>query len=49
VKAERAMFARLALADKTIREYPEMRHALSIERGREAVFADIVAWLDKRG
>jgi alpha-beta hydrolase superfamily lysophospholipase len=48
VRAERRIFARLTAADRTIREYPEMHHALSIERGRETVFADIAAWLDAR-
>jgi acylglycerol lipase len=48
VRAERRLFAALPPADKTIREYPEMHHALSIDLGRELVFADIVEWLDKR-
>jgi alpha-beta hydrolase superfamily lysophospholipase len=47
-RAERRMFEALAAGDKTIREYPEMFHALSIELGREAVFQDIAAWLDAR-
>jgi len=46
--ASRAAFRGLAAPDKTKIEYPEMYHALSIEQGREKVFADILAWLDKR-
>jgi alpha-beta hydrolase superfamily lysophospholipase len=46
--AERKMFAKLPLADKTLREYPEMHHALSIDLGREDVFRDIVGWLNER-
>jgi alpha-beta hydrolase superfamily lysophospholipase len=48
VRAERRTFEALASGDKTIREYPEMFHALSIELGREAVFEDIAGWLDRR-
>ena len=48
VRAERRMFAALPPAVKTIREYPEMYHALSIDLGRERVFADIVDWLNER-
>jgi alpha-beta hydrolase superfamily lysophospholipase len=44
----RKLFANLPLKDKTKIEYPEMYHALSIELGREKVFADILAWLEKR-
>jgi alpha-beta hydrolase superfamily lysophospholipase len=44
----RRFFARLPLRDKTKLEYPEMRHALSIELGREKVFADILNWMEKR-
>jgi alpha-beta hydrolase superfamily lysophospholipase len=46
--AERRMFAKLPLADKTLREYPGMHHALSIDLGREDVFGDIVGWLNGR-
>lgn len=47
-KAGRKIFAKLGPADKTIIEYPDMRHALSIERGREGVFEDILGWTEKR-
>ena len=42
------IFGSLKTEDKTLIKYPEMRHALSIERGREKVFADILQWLRKR-
>jgi alpha-beta hydrolase superfamily lysophospholipase len=44
----RQVFTRLRLKDKRLIEYPEMRHALSIELDREKVFADILNWLEKR-
>jgi alpha-beta hydrolase superfamily lysophospholipase len=47
-KAGRKLFPKLPLQDKTMIEYPEMYHALSIELGREKVFADILSWLDQR-
>lgn len=47
-KAGRRLFGKMALSDKTLIDYPDMRHALSIERDRERVFADILAWLDSR-
>jgi alpha-beta hydrolase superfamily lysophospholipase len=47
-KAGRQVFDGLKLKDKTKIEYPEMLHALSIELGREKVFADILNWLSKR-
>jgi acylglycerol lipase len=47
-RASRRIFGKLALADKTLIEYPEMFHALSIDLGRERVFQDILDWTDKR-
>jgi alpha-beta hydrolase superfamily lysophospholipase len=47
-RASRKLFAKMSLDDKTLLEYPDMHHALSIELGREKVFADILAWLRKR-
>jgi len=47
-KESKAVFARLKSRDKKLIEYPEMLHALSIEAGREKVFADIAAWLAQR-
>lgn len=46
--AERKMFDALKLQDKTLLDYPEMFHALSIELGRERVFQDILEWLEKK-
>jgi alpha-beta hydrolase superfamily lysophospholipase len=46
--AARQLFDKLKLGDKTKIEYPEMLHALSIELGREKVFADILNWLARR-
>ena len=42
------IFRKIALADKTIIEYPDMLHALSIDLGREKVFEDIAAWAAPR-
>ncbi len=47
-KASRSIFKRLKTPDKIIIEYPEMRHALSIELGKEKVFEDILRWVQKR-
>jgi alpha-beta hydrolase superfamily lysophospholipase len=44
----RKIFAKLASADKTLIEYPEMFHALYIDLDREKVFADIAEWAGKR-
>lgn len=46
--AGKKLIASLPLKDKTMIEYPEMLHALSIDLGREKVFADILNWLEKR-
>jgi acylglycerol lipase len=47
-QAARHVFDGLKLQDKAKIEYPEMLHALSIDLGREQVFADILNWLGKR-
>ncbi|MGZ5488229.1 MAG: alpha/beta fold hydrolase [Candidatus Aminicenantales bacterium] len=47
-RAGRKVFGKVAAADKTIVEYPEMFHALSIDLGRETVFRDILDWTAKR-
>ena len=44
----RKIFSKVAAADKAIIEYPEMYHALYVDRGREKVFADILDWTAKR-
>ena len=47
-RAGRKMFQKLPLADKTLLEYPDMLHALSIDLGREKVFEDILDWVAPR-
>ncbi|MCX6571233.1 MAG: alpha/beta fold hydrolase [Candidatus Aminicenantes bacterium] len=47
-RAGRKMFQKLPLADKTLLEYPDMLHALSIDLGREKVFKDILDWVAPR-
>jgi alpha-beta hydrolase superfamily lysophospholipase len=44
-KKSKKIFNRLQLKDKKMIEYPGMYHALSIEKGKEKVFADILAWV----
>ncbi|HTY13283.1 MAG TPA: lysophospholipase [Candidatus Omnitrophota bacterium] len=44
----RKLFDSLKLKDKNKIEYPGMYHALSIEKGREQVFGDILFWLNQR-
>jgi acylglycerol lipase len=47
-RTSRKIFEKLALEDKTLIEYPDMLHALSIDVGRERVFQDIVDWTGRR-
>ena len=47
VAASRRVYANLMMEDKTLIEYSDMLHALSIDLGREKVFADIVSWLSR--
>jgi alpha-beta hydrolase superfamily lysophospholipase len=47
-KESRAVFKKLASPDRTAIEYPEMLHNLAIDIGKEKVFSDTLAWLDKR-
>jgi len=47
-RAGRKMFRKLPLADKTLLEYPDMLHALSIDMDRERVFKDILDWAAPR-
>lgn len=42
------IFNGLTVKNKSLIEYKEMRHALSIEAGREKVFEDILEWTKKR-
>lgn len=43
--ASMRVFEALQTSDKALKVYPEMYHALSIDRGREEVFEDIHAWI----
>lgn len=42
------IFNCLTIKDKEIINYAGMRHALSIDLGKEEVFKDILAWLERR-
>lgn len=44
----RKVFQSLTAEDKQIIEYPDMRHALSIELDRQKVFQDVLNWLKPR-
>jgi len=44
----RKIFDTLKVPDKALIEYPGMSHALSIDIGKETVFADMLAWVEKR-
>ncbi len=46
--ASRRIFEGIKFKHKDIIEYPEMRHSLTMELGREKVFADILKWLNKK-
>jgi len=41
------IFKRITSQDKELIEYPQMYHCLSLEKEREKVFADTVAWMEK--
>jgi alpha-beta hydrolase superfamily lysophospholipase len=45
--ATQDFFNHLATKDKTLIIYPEMKHALSIEKNRLRVFKDMQAWIKK--
>ena len=45
--AAREIFNSLRIKDKKLINYPAMRHALSIELGREKVFGDILSWIGR--
>lgn len=48
VAATRDFFEALAVADKTLRMHPGMKHETQNEIGRETVLAEMVEWMDKR-
>lgn len=45
--ATREIFNSLRIKDKELINYPAMRHALSIDLGREKVFGDILSWIGR--
>lgn len=47
-EASKKIFKGIKFLHKQIIEYPEMRHSLTMELGREKVFADLLTWLNKR-
>ncbi|MGD2278511.1 MAG: lysophospholipase [Candidatus Omnitrophota bacterium] len=47
-EASLKVFKALSVKDKTIKHYPEMRHALSVDLGRENVFNDAFEWLEQK-
>ena len=46
--ASKKIFKGIKFEHKEIIEYPEMRHSLTMELGREKVFSDLLRWLEKR-
>jgi alpha-beta hydrolase superfamily lysophospholipase len=48
-EASRRVFRGIAFEDKALKEYPGMRHALSIDEEREKVFADMYQWMLQHG
>jgi alpha-beta hydrolase superfamily lysophospholipase len=46
--ASAKLFGSVAAKDKTLIEYPDMLHALSLDLGRENVFRDILNWAEQR-
>src|SRR3989338_3837076 len=42
------IFNNLKIEDKKILNYPDMHHALSIDKGREKVFEDILEWVEQK-
>ncbi|MDD5427694.1 MAG: lysophospholipase [Candidatus Omnitrophica bacterium] len=47
-EASKKIFEGIKFKNKELHEYPEMRHSLTMELGRERVFADLLKWLNKR-
>ena len=47
-RATKEIFQGLPVKDKTLIEYPEMYHALSIDIGKEKVFEDMLKWVEER-
>lgn len=47
-EAAEAYFKKITSKDKEVKWYPEMYHALYVDKDKEAVFKDIVEWVNKR-
>ena len=47
VEAAEKYLKRISSKDKELKWYPDMFHALYIDKDREKVFIDIVNWLEK--
>ena len=47
-EASKKIFKGIKFEHKHIIEYPDMRHSLTMELGREKVFNDLLHWLEKR-
>lgn len=47
-EASKKLFNGIRFEHKHIIEYPDMRHSLTMELGREKVFRDLLHWLEKR-
>jgi alpha-beta hydrolase superfamily lysophospholipase len=47
-KATMSVFKGLAVKDKSLAEFPEMYHSLSIDTGRESVFEEMSRWIKGR-
>jgi alpha-beta hydrolase superfamily lysophospholipase len=41
-------FKKMSSSDKTLKVYPEMFHALYVDKDREKVFTDIIEWVKQR-
>lgn len=47
-RASASVFGMISSADKALVEFPGMYHSLSVELGREAVFEEMLKWIEKR-
>lgn len=47
-EASKKLFNGIKFEHKRMIEYPEMRHSLTMELGREKVFEDLLKWVEKR-
>jgi alpha-beta hydrolase superfamily lysophospholipase len=47
-KAGEKYFGKMSSVDKTLKWYPDMYHALYIDKDRETVFKDMIEWVGKR-